>query len=401
MRKRRPSKYDTITIVVVLCLIVIVYLLMPKISKIVGQAEIKKAPTTPPTFHEFYGGVTCNNGQDILNGHQIIGILGSSQYSTQITNGAYHLFVENGNNGDIIDFYIDNENINDETFQSYGGTQKDVVLDNIYCSASPGVSITIPINNQQYQQNSVDVTFTSLNFNIGSLGENHLHFYLDSDTTPYMFYNGITNNVQYNSIPASNAQRLSSDSFRISALSETTHTLRLVLANSAHTELTNNEATDTVTFAIVSQAAPPPGCGGGGGGGGGGGSRTRAQCEDGRDNDNDTKKDYPIDPGCSSRSDENEVDPISIVYRCDDGIDNDRDSLIDLNDSGCINRFDNSEENVNLNQNETEPEIPVIPNKTYEDKTAMKIIISGALIVIVLITILLVKIFREKKKVMG
>src|SRR3989344_3795999 len=301
MRKRRPSKYDTITIVVVLCLIVIVYLLMPKISKIVGQAEIKKAPTTPPTFHEFYGGVTCNNGQDILNGHQIIGILGSSQYSTQITNGDYHLFVENGNNGDIIDFYIDNENINDETYQSFGGTQKNVVLENIYCSVSPGVSISIPVNNQQYQQNSVDVTFINVNFNIGSLGENHLHFYLDSDTTPYMFYNGITNNIQYNSSPASNAQRISSNSFRISTLSETTHTLRLVLANSAHSELTNSEAFDTVTFVVVTQVAAPPGGGaGGGGGGGGGGSRTRAQCEDGRDNDNDTKKDYPIDPGCSS-----------------------------------------------------------------------------------------------------
>src|SRR3989344_5741567 len=360
MQKRGLKYIDYVAIALLLVLVGFVFLDYLNSKQLVIQRSL----TTPPTFHEFYGSVTCNNGQDILNGHQIAGNIGSSQYSAQIINGDYHLFVENGNDGDIIDFYIDNENINDETYQSFGGTPKNVVLDNIYCSASPGISITIPINNQQYQQNSVDVTFTSLNFNIGSLGENHLHFYLDSDTTPYMFYNGITNNVQYNSIPASNAQRLSSDSFRISALSETTHTLRLVLANSAHTELTNNEATDTVTFAIVSQAAPPRG-------GGGGGSRTRAQCEDGRDNDNDTKKDYPNDPGCSSRSDENEVDPISIVYRCDDGIDNDRDSLIDLNDSGCINRFDNSEENVNLNQNETEPEIPVIPNKTYEDKTGI------------------------------
>ena len=139
----------------------------------------------------------------------------------------------------------------------------------------------------------------------------------------------------------------------------------------------------------------------GSGMGGGGGSRTRAQCEDGRDNDNDTKKDYPNDPGCSSRSDENEVDPISIVYRCDDRTDNDRDSLIDLNDPGCINIFDNSEENVNLNQNETEPEIPVIPNKTYENKTAMKIVTAGVLIVIVLVITLLIKIFREKRKTMG
>ena len=65
------------------------------------------------------------------------------------------------------------------------------------------------------------------------------------------------------------------------------------------------------------------------------------QCNDGVDNADpeDLIADYPIDPGCYSRADNNEIDPViigncptdgpGICPRCNDGIDNDEDGLID------------------------------------------------------------------------
>ncbi len=66
------------------------------------------------------------------------------------------------------------------------------------------------------------------------------------------------------------------------------------------------------------------------------------QCSDGVDNDGDGKVDYPNDPGCTSRADEDEVDP-PVPPACADGIDNDGDLRIDLADPGCSSASDNDE----------------------------------------------------------
>jgi hypothetical protein len=69
---------------------------------------------------------------------------------------------------------------------------------------------------------------------------------------------------------------------------------------------------------IGSEAQPQPPEGGSGDGGGGGG-------------------------GGFPREEEEEV-----VYECSDGVDNDNDGLIDLEDKGCLNEEDDSEEDVSL-----------------------------------------------------
>lgn len=70
------------------------------------------------------------------------------------------------------------------------------------------------------------------------------------------------------------------------------------------------------------------------------GPRLQVQCNDGIDNDGDTKTDYPNDPGCSSKRDKSERGSIA----CDDGIDNDGDAKTDYpNDPGCSSPSDNSE----------------------------------------------------------
>lgn len=72
---------------------------------------------------------------------------------------------------------------------------------------------------------------------------------------------------------------------------------------------------------------PTPPSGNGGGGGGGGGRIIKTQCNDREDNDNDTLVDYPSDPGCSSRYDEDEID----CY-----IDSDCRDLFNNTDLSCV-----------------------------------------------------------------
>ena len=72
----------------------------------------------------------------------------------------------------------------------------------------------------------------------------------------------------------------------------------------------------------------------------------KAACRDGKDNDSDSRKDYPQDSGCSSKEDNNEKG--SII--CDDGIDNDGDGKTDYttlstSDAGCSFITDTDETN--------------------------------------------------------
>ena len=77
-----------------------------------------------------------------------------------------------------------------------------------------------------------------------------------------------------------------------------------------------------------------------------GGGPPAKQCSDGIDNDRDLLIDYPADPGCGSRNDNNEADD---APQCSDGIDNDADGAIDYPaDSGCAGPTDNSELDVTI-----------------------------------------------------
>ncbi|MFH0977908.1 MAG: hypothetical protein V1837_01265 [Candidatus Woesearchaeota archaeon] len=67
-----------------------------------------------------------------------------------------------------------------------------------------------------------------------------------------------------------------------------------------------------------------------------------AQCKDGVDNDGDGRIDFPSDPGCSSKTDNSEL---NLNVQCDDGLDNDGDKLVDMKDAGCASLTDNDESN--------------------------------------------------------
>ena len=124
----------------------------------------------------------------------------------------------------------------------------------------PTVTITSPAQNATVPVGPVTVSFTTQFFTIGTLGQNHLHFYLDTDTTPYMFYNGTgindDNGVLYNGVHTHFVHWKSATSFDIFGLPSTAHTVRFVLADQNHNELANTEATKTLNFSV---SQPPTG----------------------------------------------------------------------------------------------------------------------------------------------
>ncbi len=72
-----------------------------------------------------------------------------------------------------------------------------------------------------------------------------------------------------------------------------------------------------------------------------GAAQRQPQCSDGVDNDGDGKIDFPADPGCDSRQDDDERN-----FQCSDRVDNDGDGKIDFpNDPGCSSPQDDSEVN--------------------------------------------------------
>ncbi len=88
-------------------------------------------------------------------------------------------------------------------------------------------------------------------------------------------------------------------------------------------------------------------------GGSGGNQSQTYQCNDGIDNDGDTKIDYGTgtnnDPGCSSENDNTETDGVA-SSQCNDGLDNDGDTFIDYpNDNGCSSSTDDSEISTQCN----------------------------------------------------
>lgn len=119
--------------------------------------------------------------------------------------------------------------------------------------ASPAQNATVPVG-------PVTVSFATQFFTIGTPGQTHLRFYLDSDPVPYRFYNGAGindgNGVLYNNVHTHFVHWKSGTSFDIFGLSSASNTVRVILADQNNNELTNAEATKTLTFSV---SQPPAG----------------------------------------------------------------------------------------------------------------------------------------------
>ena len=68
-----------------------------------------------------------------------------------------------------------------------------------------------------------------------------------------------------------------------------------------------------------------------------------AACANGLDDDGDGRSDYPADPGCTNRSDDDETSPDPLP-QCGDGLDNDGNGLTDFpDDTNCVDAADDEE----------------------------------------------------------
>ena len=127
-------------------------------------------------------------------------------------------------------------------------------------SGPPTITSVSPAQNASVPVGPVTVSFTTQSFPIGTPGQIHLHFYLDTDPVPYRFYNGAgineDNGVLYNGIHTHFVHWKSATSFDIFGLRSTAHTVRLALADHNNVELQNTEATKTLNFSV---SQPPTG----------------------------------------------------------------------------------------------------------------------------------------------
>jgi glucose/arabinose dehydrogenase len=121
----------------------------------------------------------------------------------------------------------------------------------------PTITITSPAQNASLPVGPITVSFTTQFHPIGTPGQHHVHFYIDTDPVPYHFYSGtgidVDNGVLYNGVHTHFVHWKSPTSFDIFGLPSTTHTVRFVLADQNHNELTNSEATKTLTFSVSPQ----------------------------------------------------------------------------------------------------------------------------------------------------
>jgi glucose/arabinose dehydrogenase len=123
---------------------------------------------------------------------------------------------------------------------------------------APAIVITSPSAGATVPVGPVTVAFAVQNHTIGNPGTSHLHFYLDTDQTPYHFYGGSgindDNGVLYNGVHTHFVHWKSATSFDIFGLPSTSHTVRLALADQNHIELANT--TKTLNFSV---SQPPTG----------------------------------------------------------------------------------------------------------------------------------------------
>ena len=123
---------------------------------------------------------------------------------------------------------------------------------------APGLTISSPADNATRPNGPVTVAFDIKNFTLGTVNQPHLHVYLDSDLVPYHFYSGAPGQILYQGAAAANAQWQNNGQILFPVLTVGSHQVRLVLANLSDVELTDPEATKTITFSVVVQSGSPP-----------------------------------------------------------------------------------------------------------------------------------------------
>ena len=122
-------------------------------------------------------------------------------------------------------------------------------------NSHPTMKISAPSPGQTLATTDVRVTFATDNWSVGGKGDTHLHFHLDSNPDPLMFYNGSDNVVEFGtqSGPTPIATWIDSNTIQFNNLTDGYHTVRLYLATASHLSPGNSEA--EITLALIVDAS--------------------------------------------------------------------------------------------------------------------------------------------------
>ena len=125
---------------------------------------------------------------------------------------------------------------------------------------NPSLTINSPAQNAQLPPGPVLITFNIQNSPVTTASKPRMHFYVDSDTTPYKFYDGpgiseegSSSGVRYQGIHTHFVHWKSGSSIQVNALGSGSHRIRFVLVDQTDTELTNTGR--TLNFTILSGTA--------------------------------------------------------------------------------------------------------------------------------------------------
>lgn len=98
--------------------------------------------SSPPLFHEFYGGATCVNGDPFSEDASVLIKINGVDYGTiTVSGGSYHVIISAGASdvGLPVEFYSGDELLGSDTFESFGFTRLDLLSnDNGLCGAGGG-----------------------------------------------------------------------------------------------------------------------------------------------------------------------------------------------------------------------------------------------------------------------
>ncbi|MFH1725968.1 MAG: LamG domain-containing protein, partial [Elusimicrobiota bacterium] len=122
---------------------------------------------------------------------------------------------------------------------------------------TPKVQIASPSDGGTVRGPDVEFDFELDDWTVGGKGEGHILFYVDGDATPFMFYGGADQTVEYDGAPTSLAAWIDADTIRINGLSDGQHTVRSRLAGADHAPLDNPEADSSVSFNAYTPACAP------------------------------------------------------------------------------------------------------------------------------------------------
>lgn len=101
-------------------------------SELITGLAVEHDLKLPPTYHQFYGTVKYSHGPDAIDGTLVIAEVNSINFSAVVSNGKYGysplFLVENANDADLIEFFVNDNKEAEYTFEDGAATQLNLII---------------------------------------------------------------------------------------------------------------------------------------------------------------------------------------------------------------------------------------------------------------------------------